>query len=479
MRASLQSGLLLASLSAPFVAAERVIGAYIYSRHGDRTPKVFGNTALTVLGYREVFNSGSYYNGRYIAEDDSTFHIDGISNSTVKAKQISVTAPDDAVLQNSATGFMQGVYPPTSKNVATLSNQTTQEAPLGGYQIITVGTTDTNTDSESSTWLQGSSGCSRATVSSSSYYTSKEYLALEASTKGFYESLAPVLKGAFAEKDMTFKNAYTIFDYLNVGRIHNETKPNVTDAQWIQLQSLANNQQFNLAYNSSESDGVRAIDGKVLAGEILSSLNDTVSGGGKFKLGVQFGSYGTFFSWFGIMQMPAASVNFTGVVDYASTFAIELLTDEPGTDIPSSDKINVRFMFHNGTVSDSSEPTIYPMFGLGDDQKVIPWSKFVSESEKIAVTTDSEWCDVCGNTDGKCATSDSTDSNSASSSSSGGSSGGVSRPVAGVIGAMVTLAVILGLGALFFLVGGFTVAKRRKGGPEMSSAAAVTGDKKA
>ncbi|KAJ5398282.1 Histidine phosphatase superfamily clade-2 [Penicillium cosmopolitanum] len=479
MRASFQSGLLLASLSAPFVDAERVLGAYIYSRHGDRTPKVFGNTALTVLGYREVFNSGSYYNGRYIAEDDSTFHIQGISNSTVKAKQISVTAPDDSVLQNSATGFMQGVYPPTSQNVDTLSNKTKQEAPLGGYQIVTVGTTDANADSEGSTWLQGSSGCSKATVSSSSYYTSQEYLDLEASTKDFYQSLAPVLKGAFAEKDMTFKNAYTIFDYLNVGRIHNETKPNVTDAQWIQLQSLANNQQFNLAYNSSEADGVRAIDGKVLAGEILSSLNDTVTGDGKFKLGVQFGSYGTFFSWFGIMQMPAASVNFTGVVDYASTFAIELVTDESGTDFPSSDKINVRFMFHNGTVSDSSEPTIYPMFGLPESEKVISWSKFVSETEKVAVTTDTEWCDICGNTDGKCASSGSTDSTSTSSTSSGGSSGGVSRPVAGVIGAMVTLAVILGLGALFFLVGGFTVAKRRKGGPEMSNATAVTGDKKA
>ncbi|KAJ5981027.1 Histidine phosphatase superfamily clade-2 [Penicillium waksmanii] len=454
MRASLQSGLLFASLSAPFVDAERVLGAYIYSRHGDRTPKVFGNTALTVLGYREVFNSGSYYNGRYIAEDDSAFHIQGISNSTVQAKQISVTAPDDSVLQNSATGFMQGVYPPTSQNVDTLSNKTKQEAPLGGYQIVTVGTTDTNVDSESSTWLQGSSGCSKATVSSSSYYTSKEYFDLEASTKDFYQSLAPVLKGAFAEKDMTFKNAYTIFDYLNVGRIHNETKPNVTDAQWIQLQSLANNQQFNLAYNSSETDGVRAIDGKVLAGEILSSLNDTVTGDGKFKLGVQFGSYGTFFSFFGIMQMPAASVDFTGVVDYASTFAIELVTDEAGPDFPSSDKIN-------------------------ENEKVISWSKFVSKTKEVAVTTDTEWCDVCGNTDGKCATSDSTDSTSASSSSSGGSSGGVSRPVAGVIGAMVTLAVILGLGALFFLVGGFTVAKRRRGGPEMSNATTVTGDKKA
>lgn len=476
MRASIQSGLLLTSLAAPVVTAERVLGAYIFSRHGDRTPKLFGNTELTVVGYREVFNSGSYYNGRYISDSDSDLHIEGISNPRFSAKQISVTAPDDGVLQNSATGFLQGVYPPTGKAVETLSNDTTLEAPLGGYQIVTIGTTESNADSESSTWLQGASGCDKATVSSSSYYTSKSYLDLEASTKDFYQSLSPVLEGAFSEDDMTFKNAYTIFDYLNVGRIHNATKPNVTDAQWIQLQALANNQQFNLAWNSTEP--VRAIDGKVLAGEILASLNETVTSAGKFKLGIQFGSYGTFFSWFGLMQMDQVSENFTGIVDYASTFALELVTDDDGTDFPAEDKINVRFLFHNGTASTSSEPTVFPLFN-GEKNKLISWSDFVTKTKEVAVTSDTQWCDVCGNTDGKCSSSDSVDSSSTGGSSSGSSSGGVSRPVAGVIGAMVTLAVILGLGALFFLVGGFTVAKRRKGGPEMSSAAGVADDKKA
>lgn len=474
MRASLQSGLLLASISAPVVTAERVLGAYIFSRHGDRTPKVFGNTELTTLGYKEVYNSGSYYNDRYIASD-SDKQIEGISNPIVKAKQISASAPDDAVLQNSATGFLQGVYPPTSKAIETLANSSKIEAPLGGYQIITLGTTDTNQASESATWLQGSNDCSKATVSSNAYYTSQSYMDLEASTKEFYQSLSPVLSSAFSEEDMSFKNAYTIFDYLNVGRIHNDTQPNVTDAQWVQLQSLANNQQFNLAYNSS--DAVRAIDGKVLAGEILSSLNETITSAGDFKLGVQFGSYGTFFSWFGIMQMPTASVDFTGVVDYASTMVLELVTNATGSDFPSEDDISVRFSFHNGTVSSSSEPTVYPLFGRSED--LISWSDFVTETEKVAVTSDTQWCDLCGNTDGKCSSSESNSDSTSASASSTGSSDGISRPVAGVIGAMVTLAVILGLQALFFLVGGFTIAKRRKGGPEMSSATALADDKKA
>ena len=62
MRYSLQSGLILAaSMAAPVVDAERVLGAYLYSRHGDRTAKVLGNTELTDLGYHEVFATGSFY----------------------------------------------------------------------------------------------------------------------------------------------------------------------------------------------------------------------------------------------------------------------------------------------------------------------------------------------------------------------------------------------------------------------------------
>ena len=46
------------------------------------------------------------------------------------------------------------------------------------------------------------------------------------------------------------------------------------------------------------------------------------------------------------------------------------------------------------------------------------------------------------------------------SKSSGG--GGVSRPVAGVIGAVVTLAVLLGLGGLAMLVGGLRIASKKR-----------------
>lgn len=481
MRYSIQSGLLLAASLSPVAEAERVLGAYIFARHGDRTPKVFGSTQLTDLGYREVFDTGSYYNDRYISSGSSK-QIEGISPEIVNSKQISATAPAENVLQNSAFGFLQGVYPPVGKVASqTLGNGSSVEAPLGGYQLILLSESTTSKNAEDSTWLQGSSGCQQATVSSNNYFTSDMYTKLLSSTKDFYKSLEPMLSGAFSSSDMTFKNAYTIFDYLNVGKIHNSSsefphKSDLTDEVYHQLISLAGSHEYNLAYNSS--DKARAIDGAVLAGEIMTALNDTIATKGKSKLNIGFGSYGTIFSLFGLLQMPTASVNFTGIPDYASSMVFELVTNASGTAFPTNmSDLSVRFLFHNGTITGGSEPTAYPMYGQSSE--LLSWNDFVTKTTEIAVVNDDEWCSLCGNTDGKCASSDSTSSSSGSASTSSTGGSGMSRAVAGVIGAMVTLAVILGLQALFFLVGGFRIAKRNKNSPEMSSAAALDADNKA
>ncbi|KAF7718217.1 Uncharacterized protein PECH_006171 [Penicillium ucsense] len=463
MRASIQSGLLLAaSLSTSVVEAERVLGAYIYARHGDRTAKVLGNTQLTNLGYREVFDAGSFYHDRYVAAG-SDKQIEGISPVIVNPAQISASSPTDAVLQNSATGFLQGVYPPAGSSAnQTLANGTTVDSPLQGYQLIQIAATSSSNSNEGQTWLQGSSECNKATVSSNNYYVSTAYETMLQSTKSFYQSLSPLINSTFSPSQMSFKNAYSIFDYLNVGRIHNSSaEASANQATYDQLLQLANNQQYNLAYNAS--DPVRAIAGAVLAGEILSSFNETIASGGKSKLAISFGSYGTFLSFFGLVQLPAASVDFTGLPDYASSMAFELVTNATGTGMPAQDELSVRFMFHNGTLTEGAQPTVWPLFGQTKD--LLSWSDFKSGLEKVAVSSDAQWCDLCGNTDGKCASS--TTSSAQATTTSSPSSNGMSRAVAGVVGAMVTLAVILGLEALFFLVGGFRISRRNKNRAEV------------
>ncbi|KAL4914643.1 histidine phosphatase superfamily [Aspergillus aurantiobrunneus] len=455
MRSSLQL-IALSAIPLAQVSAEKVIGAYVFARHGDRTAKILKSTELTDLGYSQVFSTGSAYHDRYINASSSEY-IDGISEDVVNLSQLTASAPADAVLQNSATGFLQGVYPPVgSASSQELADGTTVESPLNGYQLIPLSLIDSGASSEDSTWLQSTTDCQNAIVSSNNYYSSELYNNLLDSTKDFYQSLSSLINTSFAESEMSFKNAYSIYDYLNVGSIHN-TSNTPTDAQLHQAFLLANIEQYNLAYNSSET--IRAVAGSTLAAEMLMGLNETVTSGGKVKLHVEFGSYGTFLSYFGLAQLPAADIAFTGIPDYASSMVWELVTNSTLDSFPGPEDISVRFAFHNGTLTGSSSPTEYPLYG--QSSATIPWSTFVEQTEKIAIMTTSQWCEACGNTDGQCASSDDTsEPGSASADSASGNNGGISKAVAGVIGAMVTLAVILGLEALFLLVGGFRITKK-------------------
>ena len=191
-------------------AAETVLGLYIFSRHGDRTSKSTPPTVLTDLGYSQVFTSGSYFRDTYIA-NGSASQIHNIADSVVKQSQITASAPLDDVLFPSTLGFLQGLYPPVGPTLGkqTLRNGTTVETPLNGYQLIPVQTVASGTGSEDQAWLQGSSNCAKAIVSSNEYFMSPEYTSLENSTMGFYRSLEPVINSTFTASQTSFQNAYS------------------------------------------------------------------------------------------------------------------------------------------------------------------------------------------------------------------------------------------------------------------------------
>ncbi|MCJ1336507.1 hypothetical protein MMC09_001783 [Bachmanniomyces sp. S44760] len=469
---------------------ETVVGVYIFSRHGDRTAKSTPPTNLTTLGYQEVVTSGTYFRNRYISSDAS-LKIAGLNPDLVKLSQITASAPLDNVLMSSTQGFLQGLYPPVGPQLGsnTLRNGTVIDAQMNGYQIIPIQTVTGGTGSEDEGWLQGSSNCAKALVSSNAYFTSPEYEFLLNNTSDFYKSLSPMINATFTSAQTSFMNAYTIFDLLNVASIHNTTFPSsdlLTDSTLAQTRTLADTHEWNLAYNAS--DPIRAITGSTLAAQILQALNTTISGKGGSKLNVQFGAYAGFQSFFGLAGLNNVDPAFYGVPDYASTMTFELFTNSTApvnsSSFPPSTDLNVRFLWHNGTTSNISEPVPYPLFGLGAES--LPWSTFATEMGKFAVGSQADWCSACGNSTGSCAIS--TGSNNSSSSSGntssssgggggGGGGGGVSRPVAGVIGAMVTLAVILGIEGLVLLVGGMRVVSQKRLGGGGATNGAVQGEK--
>ncbi|KAL8958636.1 MAG: hypothetical protein Q9193_004345, partial [Seirophora villosa] len=191
-------------------AAETVLGLYIFSRHGDRTPKSIPPARLTDLGYSQIFTSGTYFRNRYVAPDAPS-RIAGVSSDLVDYAQITASAPLDTVLMGSAQGFLQGLYPPVGPTVGseTLRDGRIVRAPLDGYQLIPIQTVSSGAGSEDTAWLQGSSNCAQAIVSSNEYFSSSDYSDLLASTGDFYESLTPLINATFDAEDISYKNAYT------------------------------------------------------------------------------------------------------------------------------------------------------------------------------------------------------------------------------------------------------------------------------
>jgi hypothetical protein len=456
---------------------ETVLGVYIFSRHGDRTAKATPPTNLTDLGYEEVFTSGTYFRNRYIAAGASS-KIYGMNTDLVLEAQITVSAPLDTVLQNSALGFTQGLYPPVGQTLgsSTLRNGTVVQSPLNGYQLIPIDLVSNGASSENSAWLQGAQGCANAEISSNEYFTGPEYMSTFNKTQSFYNGVAPMINRTFTAAETSFENAYTIFDLLNVASIHNSSSdfPSsqlLTPETFFQLRTLADQHEFNLAYNASNP--IRAVTGAVIASQVLQALNGTITGMGANKLNVQFGAYAGMFSYFGLAGLLQVNPDFYGVPDYASSLTWELVTNATvsSTSFPSTSEIGVRFLFHNGTTSNISIPTAYPLFG--QSETVLPWNDFVTGMNKFAIGNQADWCNACGNSTGVCAPSAISGSGSSGSgspspsatgtaSSSKSSGGGISKAVAGVIGAMVTLAVILGAGILIMLVAGLRLVSKKR-----------------
>ncbi|KAF7544529.1 hypothetical protein G7Z17_g9875 [Cylindrodendrum hubeiense] len=465
--------ILLALTSISLTTAEDVLGVYIFHRHGDRTAKAWKPVNMTALGADQVYSSGSYYRKRYV-DSDADDKIQGLSSDTAVLSQIEVTAPVDNVLQNSALVFLQGLYPPTG-SVELLANGSRVEAPFEGYQYIPVNSVESAAsaeDSENSAWLQGNSGCTNAEVSSNDYLSSSEYTDIYSSSEAFYTKLLPVINGTYAKAEANFKNGYSIFDLINVAQIHNSSITSeslLTESTVDELYNLASIHEWNLAYNSSEP--VRSIAGSVLAGQILEALTPLAEGeSGNPKLNIQFGAYGTFMAFFGLAKLYKASSDFMGICDYSSSMAFELVTN--ATD-PTTDDVSVRFYFSNGTAGENA-PALFPLFGQEDT--TLSWGDFKAGMTDFAIEDTDHWCELCGNTDGTCASSNSTSSSSdddASSQSSDDSDNGISRPVAGVIGALVTLAVVLGIQAAALVFGGLRLVKKSSLVPAESAAGGV------
>lgn len=457
---------------------QQVLSTFIYTNYGDRTPFVFSTPAtLTPLGAHQLFEAGAKVRQRYVTPiegDSDVTTIVGISPFQLQYDQLTVLASQEQYVTGSAQAFLQGLYPPleTFSNYTYIAGQSTIEngtnlvAPLSGYQypdILTLTSNDMN-----SIWLDGSHNCPTWRASVNDYYQTDAFKNLRNSTQEFYASLqSDFLDGYFSTPSAGYLDAYYIYDYLRYASVHNTTaarllQPEDLTKAKILAADLVFAQNADIAVSGPvEGDHIRAIAGKTLATRILQSFYTSINTeGNSAKMTLLFGDFQPMVAFAALAGLTSPqNAAFYSLPEPGASFIFELYSMQAATDktYPENDEIFVRFFYQNGTGSDS-KLVAYPLFGFSPSQTMIPLTDFVANLQQFMMLNIEDWCTTCNSFSVFCPAFVS--NNGAlcpTTRSSTGKTGGLSPAVAGVIGAVVTLAVAVLLFGAVALFGGVRV----------------------
>ncbi|CAN6614122.1 hypothetical protein TRVA0_005S03642 [Trichomonascus vanleenenianus] len=446
-----------ASLAGLVAAAdEKVIGSFVFGRHGDRLAKPKSN--FTPIGQRETNEGGAFLRARYI-DPDSENHIDGL-NVTYDKSMTEAMAPNSALLYQSLNGYMQGLFPPLGDigvNADTVTgssmyNGTSESANLNNYQPFVIQGADDGTPN--GIWIDGSTGCPAFNDVANAYFKTDEFKKLNTSTYDFYQSLYDLADGALSKSVLNYGNAYTVFDYFWVNTMHNETIAKNfegKDKQEVLFQIRTLQDQYSKYTNYDVTNTTAStVAGAGVIGAMLNQLNTTLIAGTPV-FNIYTGSYSTMYQTVALLGLfDTYDEVFTGLVNYAALFMFDLI-EKDGDNY-------VRFTVRNGTQTEfdirgmgTVEPTSYPLFDFKDE--LMPYDDFVSKANEVAIRNVKSWCNTCGAWDqSMCIPYNAAYIKAKAADFKVDSS--LTLAGAGGIGAGVTLGVVAIAGALAFLIFG-------------------------
>ncbi|KAJ1028532.1 hypothetical protein NDA16_001698 [Ustilago loliicola] len=425
-----------------------VTGIVVLIRHGDRegfyqSPSTYtaSQTNLTVLGYLEELNSGAQLRSRYL-DPASPYLIQGVSTTAAENVQVEVQADaggEGGVIVESANAFMQGLYP-AFNDTLTLANGTT--VSWGNRaQLIPVETIEP----EQSFVMEPWTSCNKFDDYTEELYNDSDFKRQSAIAQPFYDSIPASILG---NRPKTLVNAWNIFDFLNVQKIHNATlAPLITDEM---LETASTWAQFHEAqlFGQTSPASLGSIAGRGMLNPLTEAISRVANSSDPLKVSVVAASYKPFFSLFSLFQMPSLRGK---LVDYASAMVFEIRQDN-----------TMQLYFRNGS---SGSLDAYSILGV-EPLKV---DFFLEHYNSVKIETLADWCNECGETQARgCAAL-----NALNGTGGGGKYSDVTSTtgrqqvlpvVAGVIGALVSLAVALVVVAGLAYVTGVTVAKKSKKG---------------
>jgi prostatic aicd phosphatase len=145
---------------------------------------------LTNLEVQQNYDVGQDYRNIYLTSSSPKRILD-ISEDQIVNSQIYASAPDQAVLLNTATAFLQGLYPPLENIDQALAAQTLNSNErvirrLGDYQYLII--QGENDNSPDIIWLKGDEQCPSVTISTIQNKESTDFKQRVEETRAFYES---------------------------------------------------------------------------------------------------------------------------------------------------------------------------------------------------------------------------------------------------------------------------------------------------
>lgn len=477
----LVAGMALSVSAQDPLSNETIWASVIYSYHGDRTPLVWPvQKMLTPLGAQQLYSAGSFFRRRYLTKSQggkSGPAINNISTDALNNIEIFAMSTIDQFTVASGLAFIQGLYPPTNVSLnddslfaTSPSNGSGAVAPLGGYQyprLLTFSPEDPY-----SIVIQGHSNCPLYIDATSKFTNSDEAVQAKSKSQAYYDGIElNILNDVFPGQNISFNYAYLVYDYLNYEKIHNEKiNQKLTEADLARARDLANHQVRG--FNGYSSDGglasrksIQTIAGQTLATQIVARLlNNLQSQGIGSKLNLLFGSFEPMVEFSVLTGLAKEKRELSEIPDPGSSMVFEMYSNARGENKQSllSSDLKIRFFFRNGTGS-SSELVPYSLFGAGHTLS-LSFDDFVENMQNLSVSSVADWCDMCQNDGLFCV---------AYSNLETGGDGNIAvnritttnnrmKPVlAGVIGAIVTLAAAGIILALLMLFGGVRFRRAR------------------
>lgn len=363
-----------------------VLGVLVIATNGGRTefyqdPYTYqpAFTISTPLGVSESHNLGAALRQEYFTSSSPSY-VSGMSTDVVDTKEVHVHVKgggEGAVVFDSATALLQGLFPPNSRNSVELANETVVMAPLGGYQYVPVETIQPASDKSLEPWVD----CPNFEKHVAKVYGSSEFKEAASHAKGFFSFVRDYVFG----RPTALENAWNIYDYMNTELTYNKTYAYRLPPTLIEQARGWANFHENAVFSDKDAGGIGNIAGRTILSSILTALERIAFNDDPLKFFLIETSYQPLISLFHMTEMIKEDPLLASISNPASALAIELRRG------PAPDTRDfLRFQFRNGSSGDFET---YHVLGHKAD---IPLTEFIYRIENYAITSNKQWASVCG-----------------------------------------------------------------------------------